>query len=287
MHAASRLEADLGLDSLGRVELAAFLEQSFGVAVPEARLAAIRDRRRAGALRLAGRAARAARRASPGPRSCRPRGRPPLPQQQHLHRAIVYASRVAVRLFFRTGRGRRRLPAGPCILAPNHQSFFDGLFVTAHMRPRAVLRTLFYAKAKHVTARGCKFLAGRSNTIVMNPDEGFRRSLQKLAAALRRGNNVMIFPEGTRSAGRQLGAFKESYAILARELDVPVVPVVIDGAHRVLPRAACCRACSAGLGHLPRAPAAAGGRAIETFNDACATRSPRNSLSAAAEQPAA
>jgi long-chain acyl-CoA synthetase len=132
-------------------------------------------------------------------------------------------------------RGVERVPSEPCILAPNHQSFLDGLFVTAFMRPGAVLRTLFYAKERHVRQWWLKFLAHRSNTIVMDPREGFLQSLQKLAAGLRRGDNVMIFPEGTRSRGGGLGAFKESYAVLARELGVPVVPVVIDGAHEVLP----------------------------------------------------
>jgi 1-acyl-sn-glycerol-3-phosphate acyltransferase len=76
----------------------------------------------------------------------------------------------------------------------------------------------------------------RCNTIVMDPSQGFLRSLQQLAAGLMRGNNLMVFPEGTRSLTGELGPFKDSYAILARELDIPVVPVVIDGAHAVLPR---------------------------------------------------
>jgi long-chain acyl-CoA synthetase len=60
--------------------------------------------------------------------------------------------------------------------------------------------------------------------------------LRQLAAGLRRGNRLMIFPEGTRSRDGALGPFKDAYAILSRELSVPVVPVVIDGATAVLPR---------------------------------------------------
>lgn len=233
--AESRLDADLGLDSLGRVELAAFLEQAFGVSVPEARLAG---------LETVGELAAFVTRAEPSGESAgstwaeilRPAQAPALPSSGLWHRAIVYVSRIGVRLYFRTrARGQDRLPAGPCILAPNHQSFFDGLFVTAHLRPRTALSTLFYAKAKHVDRRWLQYLASRCNVVVASADEGFRRSLQALAAALSRGQNVMIFPEGTRSIDGALGAFKESYAILARELGVPVVPVVIDGAHRALP----------------------------------------------------
>ena len=187
---------------------------------------------------------------------------PVLPRSSIYHRLLVYGSRLGVRLAFRVrARGGDRLPAGPCIIAPNHQSFLDGLFVTAFMRPRAVLSTFFYAKEKHVRTFVLRFLAQRSNTIVMKPGDGIRESLQKLAAALRKGEKVMIFPEGTRSVSGALGAFKESYAILSRELRIPVVPVVIDGANRVLPDGQPHSAVPAArFGDLPRSRDAAGGR---------------------------
>jgi long-chain acyl-CoA synthetase len=236
VRADSRLDDDLGLDSLARVELAVFLERAFGVTVPETRLAELAT--------VADLARFVAGKRTAGDEGAElswgeilaPRSPVALPHSSLLHRALLYASRVAVRLYFRTrAQGLERLPKGPFILAPNHQSFFDGLFVIAHMRPRAALRTLFYAKAKHVERLWLSAVARRSNVVVMRAGENLLQSLQALAAGLRRGDNVMIFPEGTRSANGILGPFKESYAILARELAVPVVPVVIDGAHRVLP----------------------------------------------------
>ena len=98
-----------------------------------------------------------------------------------------------------------------------------------------VLNTVFYAKEKHVRLGWLRWLAAHANTIVMDEKAGFLPSLQQLAEALRQGRNLMIFPEGTRSRDGTLGEFKESYAILARELKVPVVPVAIDGATGVLP----------------------------------------------------
>ena len=237
VRADSRLDADLGLDSLGRVELSVFLERTFGVAVPETRLAELEtvgDLARFVAGKQAGDDeaaelswAELLAPAAPGRAA---------PQQRCSTAPSSTPRALAVRLYFRTkAQGLERLPTGPYILAPNHQSFFDGLFVIAHMRPRAVLRTLFYAKAKHVERLWLSAVAKRSNVVVMKAGENLLQSLQALAAGLRRGDNVMIFPEGTRSANGSLGPFKESYAILARELSVPVVPVVIDGAHRVLP----------------------------------------------------
>ena len=233
----SLLDADLGVDSLGRVELAAFIERAFGVRIPDTQLAEIETvgalarflSERAGAHEETPAHVGWSEILAPGRTSA-------LPTSGIWHRVLVYLSRVFVRVLFRArAQGAERLPVDACIIAPNHQSFIDGLFVTAFMRPRSVLRTLFYAKEKHVRVGWLRYLADRCNVIVMKADQGILPSLQKLAAGLRRGNHVMIFPEGTRSIGGALGEFKESYAILARELRVPVVPVVIDGAHRVLP----------------------------------------------------
>lgn len=45
----------------------------------------------------------------------------------------------------------------------------------------------------------------------------------------------MIFPEGTRSIDGTLGEFKKTFAILSKELNIPVVPVTINGAFNALP----------------------------------------------------
>jgi len=53
---------------------------------------------------------------------------------------------------------------------------------------------------------------------------------------LRRNCNIVIFPEGTRCRDGAVAAFHKTYAILSRELDVPIVPVAIKGAWHALPR---------------------------------------------------
>ena len=57
-----------------------------------------------------------------------------------------------------------------------------------------------------------------------------------MAEVLKRGKNIIIFPEGTRSLNGEIGEFKKTFAILSRELNVPVVPVAINGAYDALPR---------------------------------------------------
>ena len=80
-----------------------------------------------------------------------------------------------------------------------------------------------------------RFLANRNNIIVVDINSGLRESIQKLAEVLKKGKNIMIFPEGTRSKDGNVGDFKKLFAILSTELGVPVVPVTINGAYQALP----------------------------------------------------
>ena len=56
------------------------------------------------------------------------------------------------------------------------------------------------------------------------------------AAGLHAGKILNIYPEGQRSIGGQLAEFRKGAAILATELNVPIVPVALDGLYRVWPR---------------------------------------------------
>ena len=48
----------------------------------------------------------------------------------------------------------------------------------------------------------------------------------------------MIFPEGTRTLTGKLGDFKQTFAILSQELNIPIVPVAIRGSYNILPSGA-------------------------------------------------
>src|SRR5690606_985629 len=96
-------------------------------------------------------------------------------------------------------------------------------------------KTFFYAKEKHIKQRWLKFIANKNNVIVMDLSD-LKTSLQKLASVLRKEKNIIIFPEGTRTRDGEIGSFKKTFAILASELNIPSVPVAIDGAYDAMPR---------------------------------------------------
>ena len=63
-----------------------------------------------------------------------------------------------------------------------------------------------------------------------------RKSLQEAGEKMRGGLSVFMFPEGTRSPTFEIRDFKKGAFTLAVQARVPVVPIVIEGTQRVLPR---------------------------------------------------
>lgn len=69
-----------------------------------------------------------------------------------------------------------------------------------------------------------------------NSREDARRSVEAAADALRHGLHITIFPEGTRSPDGRLQVFKKGGFFLAEETGAPVIPVVISGTERMMPK---------------------------------------------------
>ena len=121
------------------------------------------------------------------------------------------------------------------IIAPNHQIFLDGALLSAGLPVRTLRNSYFYATEEHVHGAARRYFARHNNIIIMEWSN-LRDSILKMGEVLKRGKNLIIFPEGSRTRTGRLTDFKKTFAILARELQVPVVPVCIRGAFEALPR---------------------------------------------------
>lgn len=133
-------------------------------------------------------------------------------------------------------KGVENIPAnGPMIIAPNHQSFLDGPLVSSTLPTEVMKNSYYYATEEHMQGSLRKAYA-RNNNIILMERSNLRDSIQKLGEVLKQGKNVVIFPEGRRTHSGELGEFKKTFAILSRELQVPIVPVCITGAFEALPR---------------------------------------------------
>ncbi len=121
----------------------------------------------------------------------------------------------------------------PCIYVSNHQSNID-IFALISVLPN---RTRFVAKQSLFKVpilgwalRICDFIPiDRSNRAKAI------RSLDEAAVKIRGGRSVVMFAEGTRSAGNTLAPFKKGPFRLALAAGVPIVPVAISGSGAVMP----------------------------------------------------
>lgn len=132
--------------------------------------------------------------------------------------------------------GLENLPADrPYILAPNHQSYIDGPLVVSSMSRATLRHTYFFAKREHVNNPLSRLIARNHNIIVLDMSQ-LSDSISQLGQVLSAGNNLVIFPEGTRTHDGRVGHFKKTFAILSSELQVPIVPVRITGAYEAWSR---------------------------------------------------
>lgn len=125
--------------------------------------------------------------------------------------------------------GDKKLPDSPCIIVANHRCAIDGFLITCNFTRKINKETFFFAKEKHWKSKFARFFARANNIILMDINKNVRRSLQEMCAVLEMKKNIVIFPEGTRSTDNNMKKFKETFAILSQELNIPVIPIAITG----------------------------------------------------------
>ena len=237
VRAADHIETDLALDSLDKVSLQGFIESTFGTSVGVDEMPTFPNVEALARYVAAQKTRMEAEEVDWHQLLHGPVENLPLPTAGFAYR---FVSRIFKWLFCCYNRlatkGKENIPQkGACILAPNHQSFMDGPLVLAGLPWSELGEYFFYATEEHVRSDRRKRMAAKSNVIVMER-ANLKNSIMKLAKVLREGHRVVIFPEGARTHDGQTVPFKKTFAILAKELGVPIIPVCIRGAFDALPR---------------------------------------------------
>ena len=142
-------------------------------------------------------------------------------------------------------QGKNNLPAkGPFILAPNHTSFLDPFFVGISLPLPTLFNTYFLGYHGYLGSPLISWAKNILQFIAIDTGMELDKSLRLCSNVLHNGKNLCIFPEGIRSQDGAIQEFKRGVGILVEELDIPVIPVYIQGAfrawpaHKAFPRAA-------------------------------------------------
>ena len=237
VHAADHIETDLALDSLDKVSLQGFIENSFGTTVSVDTMPSFPNIEALARHVAAQKTKMEAEDVDWHQLLLGPVDALPLPTAGFAYRFVSRLFKWFFRLYNGLKiKGKENIPQkGACILAPNHQSFADGPLTLSALDWNTLGEYFFYATEEHVRSSYRKRLAAKSNVIVMER-ANLKNSILKLAKVLREGHRVIIFPEGARTHDGGTVPFKKTFAILAKELNVPIVPVCIKGAFEALPR---------------------------------------------------
>jgi long-chain acyl-CoA synthetase len=244
---------ELGLSSLERVELMMALEEALQITVDESAFAAAST---VGDLESLARPLDAAARAvlvAPDPidfpswnRSAAIRAL----RRASLPTWILPLGKLFVSLEV---RGLEHLDAirRPVIFAANHQSHFDGPmilqalparwryrlapamakeFFKAHFYPEQFTRGAWLTNSMNYYLSSAFFNAFP----LPQRETGTRQTLRYIGELVGDGYSILIFPEGRRTEAGEINRFQPGVAMIAARLDVPVVPVRLEGLDRVL-----------------------------------------------------
>lgn len=132
--------------------------------------------------------------------------------------------------------GKEKLATGgPYVLVVNHQSLTDLIAMCFLDHPTKYLGK---KAAFDVPVFGWALRIAGEVPVVRGDRTSGAAALEKLGHWLERGVSVTLFPEGTRSETGALGPFKHGAFRLAIAHQRPIVPVVLTGAHDLLPKGA-------------------------------------------------
>jgi 1-acyl-sn-glycerol-3-phosphate acyltransferase len=129
--------------------------------------------------------------------------------------------------------GRQNIPeTGGVLLLSNHQSFLDpplcGIGVDRHFS--------YVARDTLFTNPVFGWLISSVNVSAIKRDTADIAAIKLFIEKLRAGNAVVLFPEATRSHDGKIADVKPGFGLLSRRANVPIVPIVIDGAFECWPR---------------------------------------------------
>ena len=229
------LELEIGMDSLDIVEFFAYVENSFGIQLDEEKFSEISNLKS-----LSEYINEKATKIESGEVDWKKiiEAAPPVEEKN------IWATRVlrplfdlAIKLYFRLKRvNRDKLSDKPQIFVSNHQSFIDSLVLGSLLPAGILYNTVFLAIDWYFKKGILILLVSHGNVVLIDINKNIKKSVEEIAANVKAGKNVLIFPEGARTKDGKVAEFKKVFAIIAKELNVDVQCLGIKGAFEAYSR---------------------------------------------------
>lgn len=123
-------------------------------------------------------------------------------------------------------QGRENIPEGGCIICPNHCSASDGPWVVFAIKPRKLMRIMVKQQVMDIPV--LKYMFQWFDFIGVQRETGDIAAIKKSLKALKDGDQLLMFPEGTRVKHGNRIPGKTGAAMMATRTGVPVLPVYIE-----------------------------------------------------------
>ncbi|MFC1804487.1 AMP-binding protein [Candidatus Omnitrophota bacterium] len=248
----SHLEIDLGIDSLGKVELFLGLERKLGITIPDGSLSEASTVREVllivSGIIKAGAAVPYAGREKDWGKIIR-QALPDELLERKIRLRIGFADKLFNGLFkvffmiifkifwFLRIKMKNPLPAdGPYIICANHASYLDPFVLFCGIPLGVAQKTFFLVYSQIFEHPSVSWSAKIARLISIDSSSQLCEAMQAAALVLRNNKIICIFPEGRRAVDEKVAEFKKGIGILVKELDVPVIPAYIKGSHCSWPR---------------------------------------------------
>jgi len=250
------LELDLGLDSLGRIELLAALQELVDVGIDDSLAMELFMSRTIEELITK------ARQALPDSAFSTLLKRedmvfwphvlatPPTEENQQslkMHfdffdTVVSFLEILLIWFYFRVFfslrvEGKKNIPKeGSFVITPNHVSYLDVFYVLCAMPFSMIQKTYFVGFSEIFNHPLLRWAVRFHRLIPIDTSLNLAETLRVCQYILKKGYCLMYFPEGQRSIDGKVKEFRKGIGILAKESKAKILPVYLDGAYKAWPR---------------------------------------------------
>lgn len=252
IHLDDHLELDLGFDSLSRTELFAIIEQQYPVKFNEenvTKIYTVKDLITEMQNQNKGKTTIAAEKKNlsqselwqnllvkePSKELLDKIELIPTLRTKVLNVIIIATLKLLFKLFFKFKfHGIENLPEkGPYIICANHVSFLDAFFIATTLPKEIRYQNYSLGYSGYFSS---DTIVKSWRVIPIDPNARLMEALQASYYLLKKNKIMTIFPEARRSIDGSLQSFKQGVGILAKELQLSIVPIAIKGAFEAWPR---------------------------------------------------